>query len=139
MKTPYQEACERLGKETVDKLSRGAVDPVTGYIARHLNAAAELLDGTKPCQRCGGCGMYGPARLGVLVCLRCWDEWDEVGSKLLAKHGYVSSHKKWHAAFQEFCETKPRKVDVKAHNRAVLEEDGAIKALLPQYFEREGG
>lgn len=134
MKTPYQEACERIGKDKVDKLSRGAVDPMTGYIARHLNAAAELLDGTKPCQRCGGRGLWGQARLKVALCLPCQDEWMEVCSELLDKHGYVSSDKKWLAAFQEFCQTKPREVDIEKHNREVLRRDGAIKALLPGYF-----
>ena len=134
MKTPYQEAVEMFGKDEAAKMWQRAVDPNTGYIARDLNTVG-LLDGKTPCQRCGGLGLWGPVGgASEVLCLQCHDEWGEVAPKLLRKHGYVWSKKKWHAAFQEFCSTKPWKVDVAKHNQEVTEKSRAIKAAFPEYF-----
>jgi hypothetical protein len=103
-------AIKKWGKETARKMWEHAVDPVTGYVAKDLNTV-DLLDGKTPCCRCGGVGLWSPRgsdRDDHVLCLRCHDDWDEVAMTLLEKHGYVSSKKKWHAAFMEFCETKPK-------------------------------
>ena len=133
-KSPYQQAVEKFGAEKIAKLDQRAVDPVTGYIARSRNAA-DLLDGKTPCRRCGGVGLWEPEgakEQGLILCLRCLDDWHD--SDLLEKHGYVSSRKKWVAAFNEFCLTKPKEVDIKGHNQDIMAGDRAIRALLPECF-----
>lgn len=139
-KTPYQEAVEKMGKETVDKLSRRAVDPETGYIARHLNklGVTTFLSPVRCC-RCGGYGMWEVPRSRQALCLKCLDEWMECGSKYLKKHGFVSSKKKWMAAFNEFLQTKPKEIDVADHNRRIESGDRFIHKMLPQYFEEKSG
>lgn len=137
-KTPYHEAIERFGKETVDKISRRAMDPETGYITQHLN---ELGVTTFPspvrCCRCGGYGLWEAPRSHQVLCLKCHDEWMECGSKYLKKHGYVWSKKKWIAAFNEFLQTKPGKIDVGTHNRKIESSDRVIHAMFPQYFKKD--
>lgn len=132
--TLYQQAVKEYGPEMVTKMCQRAVDPVTGYIARNMNCV-HLLDGKTPCRRCGGVGLWEPGgakEQGIVLCLRCQDDWHK--SDLLEKHGYVWGHKKWMAAFNEFCQTKPKEIDVKAHNQDIVAEDRAIRALLPEYF-----
>lgn len=130
MKTPHQLAVEMFGEETTKKMYQHAVDPVTGYISRNLNAV-HLLDGKTPCRRCGGAGLWTPGGAkepGIILCLRCLDDWHN--SDLLEKHGYVWGHKKWMAAFNEFCQTKPQAMDVQAHNQDVIAESRATHFLL---------
>lgn len=104
----YRKSVELFGKDEAIKMWQHAVDPVTGYQAKDLNRV-DLLDGTIPCQRCGGLGLWKP-RGGddtEILCLRCHDDWAEAAQGLLRKHGFVSSKKKWHAAFEEFCKMQP--------------------------------
>ena len=139
-KTPYQEAVEKFGKETIDKVSRRAVCPETGYIAWHLN---ELGVTTFPspvrCCRCGGYGMWEVPRNHQVLCLKCLDEWMECGSGYRRKHGWRdmrSSSKKWMAAFNEFCQTKPKSISIEAHNREIESGDRVIHAMFPQYYKQ---
>jgi len=100
---------EMFGEDESRKLWAYAKDPITGYVSNHLNQVG-ALDGSIPCQRCGGFGYWSPPgskRNDEVLCVRCVDDWSEVSSKLLRKHGYVSSKKKWHDAFVEFCGMKP--------------------------------
>jgi len=137
-KTPYQEAGEKRGKETVDKVSRRAVDPETGYIAQHLNElGVTTFSSPVRCCRCGGYGMSEATRSHQVLCLKCQDEWMECGSKYLRKHDYVRSEKKWIAAFNEFLQTKPKEIDVPEHNRRIKSDDHFIQTMLPQYFEEK--
>ncbi|MBA7712336.1 hypothetical protein ES703_121310 [subsurface metagenome] len=134
-KTPYQIAVEQMGEETVQKLSRPAIDPETGYVAKHLNALVPSSGGDKErCARCGGYGSWQAPDNNGRLCLRCFDDWDECGSALLKKHGFVWSKKKWQAALLEFCATMPSVVDIQAHNRKLEAKNRAIRGLFPEYF-----
>lgn len=133
-KAPHQQAVEKYGAEMVAKMSQRAVDPVTGYISRNTNTV-HLLDGETPCRRCGGVGLWEPEGArgqGIVLCLRCGDDWFNSG--LLKKHRYISSHKKWMAAFNEFCQTRPKEIDIEAHNQAISAGDQVVRAWLPEYF-----
>ena len=105
----YKEAVEKFGEEVAKKMWQYAKDPITGYVSRDLNCV-HLLDGSTPCQRCGGFGIWKPPgddKSKEVLCVRCFDDWGDNSVRLLSKHGYVSSKKKWHAAFAEFCSIKP--------------------------------
>ncbi len=104
----YKQATKDYGEETARNMWAYAEDPVTGYVSRDLNCV-NLLDGKIPCQRCGGFGIWKPPgsnRDDKVLCVRCHD-WGDAAPKLLDKHGYVWSKKKWHGAFMEFCSQKP--------------------------------
>ena len=104
----YRQSVEMFGKDEAQKMWQHAKDPITGYVAKDLNCC-HLLNGEIPCMRCGGFGMWTPGGgdgKAHVLCLKCFDGWGEVCSELLDKHGYVSSKKKWHAAFMEYCQTK---------------------------------
>ena len=109
----FKMAVKEHGLEEAQKQWAHATDPVTGYVCREHNQC-NLLNNEQPCMRCGGFGLIGSLEKGLVLCARCWDDWsssttpgDGMGAKLLRKHGYVSSKKKWHAAFAEFCSMKP--------------------------------
>lgn len=105
----YEEAVKEFGEDTARKMWAYAKDPITGYVSRDLNTV-HALDGSIPCQRCGGFGYWRPGgsdRDDEVLCVRCHDDWSGSSERLLRKHGYVWSKKKWHAAFLEFCSTKP--------------------------------
>lgn len=142
-RTLYEDAVEAYGKETAEKMWQRAVDPVTGYISKD-RAADKLLDGKIPCRRCGGmglCGIRDPEDEDfspeLVLCLKCWDEWGDDASRLLKKHGYVYSKKKWLAAFTEFCSTKPKVIDIKAHNQDILNEQRLLDLQFPKHIKRE--
>lgn len=105
----YRQAVQEYGEDTARKIWAYAKDPITGYVSHSLNCV-HLLDGKIPCQRCGGFGIWKPGgsdRDDHVLCVRCHDDWSDAAPVLLEKHGYVSSKKKWHAAFMEFCSQKP--------------------------------
>lgn len=75
------------------------------------------------------------------MCLKCADEWfGPVAQTLFDKHGWKdcrSGHKKWMAAFDEFCQTEPKELDIEGHNRQIESGDRVIHAMFPQYFVNE--
>lgn len=110
-------------------------DPETGYIGQM--SLGEDYGPDVRCRRCGGRGMvsrpvHEPLNLETILCLRCSDDWHM--SDLLEKHGYVWSHKKWMAAFNEFCETKPKEIDIEMHNRVIQRRDKLIHKTFPSLF-----
>lgn len=108
----YQLAVKMYGEETAKGLFQYAVDHEDNYISKSLNANVTIHNGIAVCNRCGGKAMWGPEHLKVSLCLRCYDDWDLVSTDLLEKHGYVSSRKKWYAAFSEFCEARESKKEL---------------------------
>ncbi len=114
------------------------VDPETGYIGRTWLGKDYGAD--VRCRRCGGRGMWHRGDEfdpNTILCLKCADDWFEMAGPLFAKYGWRdmrSNPKKWMAAFDEFCQTKPKELDVKAHNREIKSKDRVIHAMFPQYF-----
>jgi len=67
------------------------------------------------------------------LCLRCADDWYAEDS-LFEKHGWKdarSGHKKWMAAFNEFLQTKPKEIDMQAHNERIERKDELFFTLFP--------
>jgi hypothetical protein len=113
-------------------------DTETGYIGQYI--IGEDFGPAVRCCRCGGRGMWKPPRqLESPLCLKCFDEWFE--SDIIKKYESpcynTISTKRWRAAFAEFLATKPKKIDIQAHNRRIESEDSIIKALFPQYFPKK--
>ena len=77
--------------------------------------------------------MFKPPRLEKSpLCLQCFDEWFD--SKILDKHrsphGRISD-KRWEAAFNEFLRTKPKEIDIQAHNRQIESKDRLFFGMFP--------
>lgn len=100
------------------------VDPETGYIGE-ICTGMDLGQNVR-CKRCGGRAMLRfPYFSGVHsepLCLRCADEWFQIGAQLLSKHDYTGHRARprdWWAAFKEFLATKPEEIDITEHNNRV--------------------
>ncbi|GAI96620.1 unnamed protein product [marine sediment metagenome] len=112
-------------------------DPETGYIGR--NWLGEDFGPDVRCRRCSGRGMWKPGNgfdgSNCILCLRCADEWFQ--SPIIDKHRSpkgLLSNKRWLAAFEEFCQTKPKEIDMVKHNAQIKGEDTVIQEMFPQYF-----
>ena len=111
-------------------------DPETGYICQ--NFLGKDYGPEVRCRRCGGRGMwyrgdeFDPE---TILCLKCADEWfGPVADALFEKHGWKdmrSSPKKWMAAFNEFCQTKPKEIDIQAHNHRIESTDRQFFGMFP--------
>lgn len=106
-------------------------DPETGYIGQ--NILGEDFGSEVRCCRCGGRGMFKPPRQEESpLCLQCFDEWFD--SKILDKHrsphGRISD-KRWKAAFNEFLQTKPKEIDIQAHNHRIESTDRQFFDMFP--------
>lgn len=111
-------------------------DPETGYIAENWRGTDYGPD--VRCMRCGGRGMWQPAGKApdpkVVICLRCADDWHIMAHSLFKKHGWKdgrSGHKKWDAAYNEFLQTKPKEIDIQAHNEQIEGRDRLFFNAFP--------
>ena len=113
-------------------------DPETGYIAQTWKGTDYGPD--VRCARCGGRGMWRPGGEPdpqTVLCLRCADDWHDDDS-LFEKHGWKdmrSGHKKWMAAFNEFLQTKPKDIDIQAHNAQIERSDDLFFKAFPHLRE----
>ena len=115
-------------------------DPETGYIGETWTGYDHGPN--VRCVRCGGRGMWQPrdneppVKVDQILCLRCAEDWHVAAPHLYKKHGFKDfrNRGRWEAAYNEFLQTKPVEVDIKAHNRRIEARDKVIHALFPEYF-----
>lgn len=114
-------------------------DPETGYIARTWKGTDYGPD--VRCTRCGASGMWRPRGEPDpkrVLCLRCADDWHDMADPLFKKYGWKdtrSGHKKWAAAFNEFLQTKPKEIDIQAHNERIERRDSLFFKAHPHLRE----
>ncbi len=75
----------------------------------------------------------GNDRKSHVTCLRCADDWERCGGRLLKKHKFkdLRNKGKWEAAWREFLRMPPTEVDVGKHNLVVMANDQFLLEMAP--------
>ena len=105
-------------------------DDESGYIGSHC--LAKKYDPPQKCERCGKPAAWnaGGDVPHSYLCLQCADEWHEFTPTIAEFHEGRMTSTKWFAGFNEFMATKPKKINLKEHNRQIMAEHEYIKASL---------